>query len=107
MSSILLQRQSVFTLCLLLAVRRRFRRRQRQSRKWWIHPILSDRSTKGKFVLLHNQLKEHPDKFFEYYRMSINSFEVLLSLVKDIISKTNTVMRECVSADEKLAVTLR
>lgn len=101
-----LNKKSVTALCLLLANRHR-RRRKRQSREWWIHPILSDRSTKGKFVLLHNQLKQHPDKFFEYYRMSVNSFEVLLSLIQSDICKENTMMRECVSAEEKLAVTLR
>jgi hypothetical protein len=66
-----------------------------------------DRSRSGKYVLLHRKLKEYPDKFFEYYRMSVTSFETLLSLVEDTISKTNTVMRECVSAEERLAVTLR
>lgn len=69
--------------------------------------MMSDRSARGKFVLLHHKLMEYPDKFLEYYRMTINSFKILLSLVEDTICKTNTVMRKSVSAEERLAVTLR
>ncbi|GBO09216.1 hypothetical protein AVEN_191809-1 [Araneus ventricosus] len=99
-----INKNAVNTLSPLLVVRRRRRRRQR---KYWVHPIVSERTIKGKFALLHSQLKEYPDKFFEYYRMPIASFEILLSKVEDSIRKSDTVMRNCLSAEEKLAVTLR
>lgn len=34
---------------------------------------------KGKYVLLHNKLKEDPGKFFKYKRMSIRSLQSFLS----------------------------
>ncbi|XP_049794256.1 uncharacterized protein LOC126203910 [Schistocerca nitens] len=39
--------------------------------------------------------------------MSVNSFEMLLNMIGETTSKRNTKMRECISAEEKLAVTLR
>lgn len=73
-----LKKSVIDTLCAVLIVRRR-RRRQR---KYWIHPITSERLTKGKFELLHSTLKKYPDKFFEYYRMSASSFDKVLSKIK-------------------------
>lgn len=99
-----LNKNAVNALCALLVVRRR---RLRRRRKYWTHPIVSERLTKGKFVLLHNTLKKYPDKFFEYHRMSISSFEKLLSKIKDKILKKDTTMRDSITPEEKLAVTLR
>ncbi|GBM88054.1 hypothetical protein AVEN_254973-1 [Araneus ventricosus] len=98
-----INKNAVNTLSALLVVPRRRRRRQR---KYWVKNK-NERTIKGKFALLHSQLKEYPDKFFEYYRMPIASFETLLSKVEDSIRKSDTVMRNCISAEEKLAVTLR
>ncbi|GBO28035.1 hypothetical protein AVEN_258675-1 [Araneus ventricosus] len=99
-----INKNAVNTLSALLVVRRRRRRRQR---KYWVHPIVNERTIMGKFTLLHSQLKEYPDKFFEYSRMSTALFETLLSKVEDSIRKSDTVMRNCISAEERLAVTLR
>ncbi|GBN13464.1 hypothetical protein AVEN_263388-1 [Araneus ventricosus] len=104
MNQFSINKNAVNTLSALLVVRRRRRRLQR---KYWVRPIVSERTIKGKFALLHSQLKEYSDKFFEYYRMFIASFETLLSKVEDSIRKSDTVMQNCISAEEKLAVTLR
>lgn len=90
-------------LALLLVIRRR----HRQNRRWWIHPIISERSIRGKFVTLYRKLQMHPEKYLEYYRMSLNSFNCLLSAVKNQLERTNTVMRESIGVDEKISITLR
>lgn len=90
-------------LCVLLVIRHR---RLRQ-RKWWIHPLLTNRKSEGMFFTLHHKLRKYPDKFFEYYRMSETSFDYLLSVVSGSIKKKNTQLRECIGVEEKLSVTLR
>ncbi|KAJ8970712.1 hypothetical protein NQ314_001059 [Rhamnusium bicolor] len=42
-----------------------------------------------------------------YLRMSEESFQLLLNLVKPFITKQNTRMRSAISAEEKLIATLR
>ena len=106
MDRISLNNNSVFALCVALIVRHCRRRRCRQ-RKYWIHPIIRDRSSNGQFVLLHNKLKDNQENFFEYYRMSVRSFEMLFCMVRDTITKTNIRLRECIVAEQKLALTLR
>lgn len=53
------------------------------------------------------QLRLNPDKAFEYYRMSIQSFDVLLNLTMDYITKQNTKLRTAIPPEERLTVTLR
>lgn len=53
------------------------------------------------------QLRLNPDKAFEYYRMSIESFDVLLNLTKDYITKQDTKLRTAIPPEERLTVTLR
>lgn len=52
-------------------------------------------------------IRQEPEKFMIHYGMSVASFDALLTAVKPAISKVNTQMRDCVSAEEKLAATLR
>ncbi|RXG71451.1 hypothetical protein Avbf_07172 [Armadillidium vulgare] len=73
----------------------------------WANPLTSQRLLKGQFYLHFNDLKSHPTKFFEFHRMSIDSFNELLLKLEGVISKKNTVMRRCVPSEERLSVTLR
>ncbi|KAL4153406.1 hypothetical protein QTP88_001239 [Uroleucon formosanum] len=82
-------------------------RKRKKKRKFWVHPLLSDRSTKGLFNLFYNDLRKHEDKFFNYLRMSIKSFDELLELLQQDLTGQQTNMRECISPVEKLVVTLR
>ncbi|KAJ8872577.1 hypothetical protein PR048_026183 [Dryococelus australis] len=41
------------------------RHHRRVQRKYWVHPILSERSAKGYYVFLDTKVKENPEKFFE------------------------------------------
>jgi hypothetical protein len=45
----------------------------------WIHEINTQRGIHGEFHHLYRELRGHPQRFFEYTRMSIGSFDILLS----------------------------
>lgn len=92
--------------CVWLLYRRYKRRRQRQ-REYWVHPILRDRLTHGMFVTLYPKLRQHGSKFFNYFRMSIQSFDELLGVIKADITGESTILRDSISAQEKLVITLR
>ncbi|CAH1974324.1 unnamed protein product [Acanthoscelides obtectus] len=52
-------------------------------------------------------LREHEDKFFIYFRMSIKSFDELHERLKPSLQKKNTAMRDCIEPIQMLCVTLR
>lgn len=76
-------------------------------RKYWVHPINSVRRSDERFDIFFDNLKKYPDKFFNYYRMSILSFEDLLEKVRQYLSKQNTTFRNSISAEKRLTVTIR
>ncbi|CAK1601838.1 unnamed protein product [Parnassius mnemosyne] len=92
--------------CVWLLYRRYKRRRQRQ-REYWVHPILRDRLTHGMFVTLYPKLRQYEPKFFNYFRMSTKSFDDLLHVIKVDITGDSTILRDSISAEEKLVITLR
>jgi len=54
----------------------------RKHRRYWVHPLHSSKEYDMKFQIFYDNLKKYPDKFFDYYRMSIQSFEELLVKVR-------------------------
>uniref|UniRef100_A0A914V4L2 DDE Tnp4 domain-containing protein n=1 Tax=Plectus sambesii TaxID=2011161 RepID=A0A914V4L2_9BILA len=86
-------------------LRMRERQRKRATRRWWVHPIGQLRQTVGEFHHLYRQLRQYPDKFYEYFRMSPASFDLLLSKLSPQLRKTS--MRPAISTEERLVVTLR
>ncbi|XP_022835118.1 protein ALP1-like isoform X1 [Spodoptera litura] len=102
----------LISLLLLIILKRRKRRRiqnhRRQiHRRHWVHPILTSRNKNGQHKLLFEELKCYPDKFFKYFRMSVNSFNELLSVLHDDLKHQDTRMRKSISPTERLAITLR
>lgn len=91
----------------ILSVLLVYRRRRLRKRNWWIHPIICNRKSEGMFHTLHSKLKKYADKFFEFYRMSQNSFDILLRTVSPSLKKKDTKLREAIGVEEKLSVTLR
>uniref|UniRef100_A0A8C5LTW9 DDE Tnp4 domain-containing protein n=1 Tax=Leptobrachium leishanense TaxID=445787 RepID=A0A8C5LTW9_9ANUR len=51
--------------------------------------------------------REGPVKFFNYLRMSIHSFEELLMMVREPLTKRDTNMRAAIPTEEMLVITLR
>nr|XP_039260615.1 uncharacterized protein LOC120336901 [Styela clava] len=80
----------------------------RNSRRWWVHPILRKREEAGEFHALVQELRlQRPAYFKEYFRMSTKEFDKLLGIVGPKIEKLTTTYRRPISAAERLAVTLR
>nr|CAH7768090.1 unnamed protein product [Callosobruchus chinensis] len=82
-------------------------RKRRERRRFNVHPILRDRMTHSMFITLYPKLREHSEKFFNYFRMSVTSFDDLLNIIQeDLAPCQNYVARDTVSAEEKLVITL-
>ncbi|CAI6373732.1 unnamed protein product [Macrosiphum euphorbiae] len=59
------------------------------------------------FALYEEHESSYPEEFMKYYRMSITSFDELISLVGPKLSKQHTGLRVPISPEERLTVTLR
>lgn len=86
---------------------RRKRLKKKKPKKLWVHPFVSDRFRSGVFSRLYEDLRKYPPKFFNYVRMSVSSFDELLSLCRNELTKQDTILRKSIRAEEKLFVTLR
>lgn len=95
-------------LLLLLFLRRRKRLMKRRPRSKWVREIFKCRSSFGEY---HSLIKEMRlvdyFSFYRYFHMSPSRFDDLLRRVKPLIVRKTTQLREPVSADERLSVTLR
>ncbi|KAL4083699.1 hypothetical protein QTP88_029015 [Uroleucon formosanum] len=59
-----------------------------RNRVHWVHPLNALRITLGEFHCLYSNLRRYPDRFFNYYRMSIKSFDELVISLRPCISET-------------------
>ncbi|CAH1998907.1 unnamed protein product [Acanthoscelides obtectus] len=84
----------------------RYKRQRRLRRKLWCHPYI-ERNINCRFFMAANQLAETDVKFVQCYRMSKASYLELVKLLSPFLSKMNTNMQECVSAEERILITLR
>lgn len=92
---------------LLWLRRRRERRRTRETRRrWWVHPVNQLREEYGAYSNLVEELRDDPDRFFNFHRMSPVMFDELLSLVEPQLTKF-WVTREPISPGLRLSLTLR
>lgn len=74
---------------------------------FWVHDINKSRSSYGEFNVLYKQLRNFDDKFYEYLRMTRETFYLLLSKVKGKLTHLDTHLRKSIPAEERLVVTLR
>lgn len=79
-------------------------RKRRIERKYWVHPMLSQRLISGQFYKIYSYLRED-DK--NYYRMSIQSFDNLLNRIGNRLTYQTTNLRLHVPPEERLSVTIR
>lgn len=73
----------------------------------WIHPLVQERTAAGAFYTLFQRLRADEAKFFNYFRMSVASFDNLLGRIRNQICKQDSNMRPAIPPEEMLAVTLR
>ncbi|CAH1972837.1 unnamed protein product [Acanthoscelides obtectus] len=83
------------------------KKKLKRRRSLWVHPMLGLRESKGTYNLLHEDLLQDPSKFFNYYLMSIQSFEKLHNILENKLIKKDTTMRRSISSKERLSMTLR
>ncbi|XP_056392155.1 uncharacterized protein LOC130285056 isoform X2 [Hyla sarda] len=60
----------------------------------------------GVHSTLYLELCQHPDKFASYLRMTVENFDDLLQRIQDRICRQDTHLRQSISPDESLIVTL-
>ena len=75
-------------------------------RQWWVHPLWAQRKDKGEFYVLYPDLRHFHRSFFGAYRMSVAKFDALLKLLEPDLRGKWTNMREPLSAEFKLVLTL-
>ncbi|XP_071972628.1 uncharacterized protein [Engystomops pustulosus] len=80
---------------------------RRSTRRFWVHPIVAERPRRGHFMNLYADLRQHPDKFHNYVRMTVTSFDRLLADLRSGLRFQDTNMRRSVTPEERLIVTLR
>ncbi|KAF5275787.1 hypothetical protein FQR65_LT16532 [Abscondita terminalis] len=56
---------------------------------------------------MYPKLRRHEEKFFNYFRMSVTSFDYLLSIIENDLKCSDNAIRYCISPKEKVIVTLR
>ena len=78
---------------------------RKRRRRWWVRPAYQRRIQLREFnnLLPHLHVND-PEMYFKYLRMSPERYNHLLSLVSDNLIKL--AFRECVSASERLTITL-
>lgn len=81
--------------------------RKRKKKKIWMKEWLKKRSTLSHMELIRELRQSSASDLKNYLRMNDNCFEYLLNLIKPYITKKDTVMRQAISAEERLLVTLR
>lgn len=82
----------------------------KQKRRWWVRPWIRERelNCQGNINLLHNGLSTlDANNFKNFIRMDENTFHLLLDLVKNDISRKDTMWRNSISARDRLTITLR
>uniref|UniRef100_A0A8C5LRV2 DDE Tnp4 domain-containing protein n=1 Tax=Leptobrachium leishanense TaxID=445787 RepID=A0A8C5LRV2_9ANUR len=78
----------------------------RRKRRFWVNPLLVKRSRLGEFHHLHDDLQKDAAKFFDYYRMRLETFTYILDAIRSSITKSSN-FRDTISPEERLTVTLR
>lgn len=77
------------------------------TRKWSVHPLWRERQEKGEYVNLCKDLRSYEDKYWDYFKMTKESFDILYMKIKDDLTKGNTKFQIPISSKHRLALTLR
>ena len=85
----------------------RRRKQQKYRKRFWVRQLFKERNEKGEYHLLVQDMRlfDH-EFFFKQFRMLPTKYEKLLSFVAPIIKKSS-ILRESISADQRLCITLR
>ncbi|KAG8230426.1 hypothetical protein J437_LFUL015447 [Ladona fulva] len=71
-----------------------------------VNKLFAARNEKGEFQMFFKDLLSDAKEFFGYFRMTPATFKYILKGIEESITKYSN-FRDCISAEERLAVTLR
>lgn len=83
------------------------KKKKRRPRQYWVHDLYLSRQKEGEFHTIFRRLKDDPENFLKYFRMSLNKFEDLLNLLREHLQRKNTKWRHSICPEERLAFCLR
>lgn len=75
-----------------------------KKKRWWVRNYLSQRESRDNIL---RDLRMFDGSFVNFTRMTSTDFEVLLEMVGPAIAKQDTILRNAVGPDIRLAITLR
>ena len=81
--------------------------KKRRKRRMWVKDWIGKRNIFTHVNLLNEIKKTDVDDFQRYFRMDEKAYYKLLEMVRPYITKQDTIMRESISANERLSITLR
>nr|XP_049461002.1 uncharacterized protein LOC120952052 isoform X2 [Anopheles coluzzii] len=84
-----------------------YNRRLRRNRRWWMRPVFFRRRQDGNRLLDDIKAEMVNDTIKNFMRMKHEDFDRLYALVGPEISRMDTNMREAITAQERLLITLR
>lgn len=73
----------------------------------WVHEFNESRNTCGEFNRLYRDARKYSDKFFNYLRMTRETFDLLLEKLETHLHREDTNFRRPISSEERLVITLR
>jgi len=92
--------------CVTITKRRR-RRRFHHQRRFWARQWLQSRKTERGMMHFVDELRDDMSGFQGFLHMSSQEFNHLLLIITPQLQKTDTFMRDSISAKEMLVVALR
>lgn len=78
----------------------------RRVRRCQTHELNQTRFIHGEYHTLFQDIKKYPEKFKEYTRMSLSTFQLILGLIEDKLQKNWCYLHQPIRAEEQLVVTL-
>ncbi|XP_053663552.1 uncharacterized protein LOC128712690 [Anopheles marshallii] len=84
-----------------------YNRRQRRDRRWWAIELFHRREQAGNRLLDTIMAEQVSETIKTFLRMTKEDFDYLLSLIGPKIQRLDTHMRESITAQERLMITLR
>jgi hypothetical protein len=98
----------IAALCVIIIAAGALQRQYQRKRRIWTRPWIERRDRLGAYHALMQELRdEDPSSLRNFIRMDITAFHELHQLVSPFIRKRDTIMRNSISTEERLALTLR
>ncbi|KAE8277589.1 hypothetical protein D5F01_LYC24428 [Larimichthys crocea] len=95
------------TLALVLLLEGLQRRGRGRRSRVWVHPFNQQRRQQGDFYHLVAELRLDSQRHYEYFRMSAEQMDELLSLIGPEVTRQSTNYRAAIEPKQRLAVALR